>query len=568
MKLTNWRVENYKSIEEGEFEASDLTVLIGKNNSGKSNVVDSLDDFRFAWDGVGRKNHSWFEQIVTGKDDSRTVRLQFEFEFSDAERETVLDELTGQKLEQAQQNGWLSNVFVQMEVKTGPSRDYNISTNWEGETVSVGSLQRENDTGSVQNRITSVISDSLNTFKFLSAFRVPNDHASSTYTDSQLNRDGGNLIRKLHTLQNSEKDYIFDQIRDSYVELMEGVTDVDPKFDPDHHQTHLTVKVEEDPFDSFFKSEEISAGSKEILTLLTQIHLAQEDTDLLAIEEPELHLHPEAERKVLNKITDLVEEHDTQIIVATHSNVFVDEIDAGSIVRVERDGDTNLRSVDEDEVVGELADLGYSKSGLLQSEAVVFVEGLSDKLILEQWTETLGLNVDEAGISIIELEGEGNIGTHGRSLVKLLCSFEIPYLFVIDSDDNDPHDAIIELKEKINREDEDDGTTDDTVYWHTTPDHFCAWDDSDIEYFLLEAPGAIANVVGENKSTINEIVEESGADKNAGVLADIWDECYTDSHGVMSYQKDLHGKMIAKAMTEDQIPEEVSDLIEEINSLV
>lgn len=246
--------------------------------------------------------------------------------------------------------------------------------------------------------------------------------------------------------------------------------------------------------------------------------------------------------------------------------MFVNQSDTDSIVRVERDGETNLRKLERGEIGDELVDLGYDKSGLLQSNAVVFVEGLSDKLILSQWTATLGLDINEAGITIVELEGEGNIGTHGRSLVKLLYSFEIPYLFVVDSDDDPPYDVIDKYKRKINREDDD--IDKNKIWWHTTPDHFHVWSGSDIEYFLLQAPQAIADTVGENKDTIIEAIKNSDEDKNADVLREIWEEYYADPEGITSYQKDLHGKMIAKQMDRDDMDEEIITVIKDIKGLV
>jgi predicted ATP-dependent endonuclease of OLD family len=231
-----------------------------------------------------------------------------------------------------------------------------------------------------------------------------------------------------------------------------------------------------------------------------------------------------------------------------------------------RNGTTELRSIDPEEVDVELKDLGYSKSGLLQSEAAVFVEGISDKLILTEWANTLDLNVDEEGVTIVEVEGEGNVGTHGRSLVKVLQSFEIPYLFILDSDENDPNDVIREYKRKINRE--NDSVDQDKVWWYTTPEKFAAWSNSDIEYFLLNAPTAIADVLDEDVGVIKSIIEDSTSTENVEILRDIWSECHSDPSGITSYEKDVHGRMIAKKMDENMIDDEIVRVVDDIRNLI
>lgn len=566
MRLTNWQVKNYKSISEGEFEASPLTVLIGRNNSGKSNVVDSLSDFSSIFNGIN-ETETWFERRVSGKDTSETFELKLEFHLSQLEREAVFSELSEDRVERAENNEFLTDIQVQIDVSDYRNFDREIQFNWRGEFVPLDNSSGSSDSGNPSRKVRSLITKSVDSWKSISAFRVPDNTGRAEYTSAELAADGNNLVQKLFSLEKTEREYIFNQVCESYIEIMDGVSGVDTKLAINRRDDELTVEITEDAFDTGFNFDEISAGSKEILTLLTQIHLAQEDTDLLAIEEPELHLHPEAERKVLAKIQNLVKEHDTQVIVATHSDVFVDEIEAGNIVRVEREGNTTIRTVDQVDLGAELADLGYSKSGLLQSEAVVFVEGLSDTLILSQWADTLGPSFGEDGISIIEVGDKGKIGTHGRSLVKLLCEFDIPYLFVIDSDNSEPRDAIIEQKQKINREDEDGNTDNDNIWWHTTPDHFRAWTDSDIEHFFVERPPVIADVLGSDVAEVEEIIDGSDSNKNAEILDEVWKKCDTEPHDTPSYQKDVDGKRLAQAMDKEQIHDEVKDVIADIRDL-
>lgn len=566
MILETWEVSGFKSIEKGEIDVSEITILIGKNNVGKSNVLDSLEKTQEEIKNSA-KTPEFYLQNTLGKLETNKYSITLEFSLENHEVEAVKECLGGGLIELVENRGHLTKLrwmlsFDYQSPRTTEKTD-ELFTNWKDDWMTVDEAERIQDIGGIAREMRQILETSVKSWIFIGSFREPDDIGPTKFTEERLDRDGSNLVQKLHSLRNSSDSHIFDEIRNSYIELMEGIEDVDIKFS---HETEgnstVTIEVKEEIYSSTFKAEDISAGSKEILALLTKIHLAQENTGLLVIEEPELHLHPGAEQKIYDKIVNLVEEHDTQVLISTHSDVFVNQSDASSIIKVERPKHTVVRGIEEGELGIELADLGYSQSGLLQSDAVVLVEGLSDKLILSEWASNLGLDLDEEGISIVEIEG--NIDSHGRSLVKLLYSFDIPYLFIIDSDDDEAEEVVMSYKAKINREDADDAQ----VWWHTTPDHFIAWEDSDIEHFLLESPEAIAAALGEDVEEIETIIDQAEAEKNVDVLERIWEEFDPDPEGVSTYEKDVHGRMIAKNMGEEELDEEVLDAMGEIQSLV
>lgn len=587
MRLISWDVEGYKSLEEEGIELSDINILIGKNNSGKSNLLNSFRDYQRLFTDIG--NMGWFGSEITRRESILSTRFTARFELSASEQLYLQNELSETDIA----DEWFEDGFSEIEHQLAVDRngtliedavwvdidDEMVQVLWwdDGTEKSINWNQLPDEkkysghagTGVVRglsDPYLELLDSSISSWNSVDSFRRPEDTLPSRYTQ-ELESDGSNLIQVLDTLDDNRPEK-FEQIAATYVDIMEGVMDVETPFVGSEGSSSTTIAIQEDAFSERFNAEDISAGSKEILTLITQIYLSEEETDLLLIEEPELHLHPEAEQEVFDIITDIADADGPQVLISTHSDVFVNQSEANNIIRVEREGVTTLRRVKQGEIDQELADLGYSKSGLLQSDAVVFVEGLSDKLILSQWAATLGLDIESEGISIVELEGEGNVETHGRSLVKLLHSFDIPYLFVVDSDEDDAKTVVDEYKRTINRE--DDNVDESSIWWYTTPDHFHAWQHSDIEYFLLQAPGAIADVVNESVERIRQIIEDSQptAEKNVDVLDEIWEQCYVDPDGVTSYQKDIDGKQIATHMTEDHIEDEIRDVIEQIQALI
>lgn len=586
MRIVRWSVEGYKSLEEAEIEVSDINTLLGKNNSGKSNIINSFRDYKKIV--TGRPNYTWITSKITRGDEFDSTRFEVRLELAEDEQERLSEFLRGKGIGKRLRSVELSELKHHVEVDDGGQiidesililyRDEWIHAQFWDDNVQRSLKWRQlpdtdyvgrgaNSNRGISGVFNDILQSSVRGWKFVDSFRKIEDHLPSQYTE-ELDSDGTNLVQVLDTLSDNDEDR-FAEIAETYVSIMEGVTAVETPFLPDQGRNQSTIAVREENFSDSFNAEEISAGSKEILTLITQIYLAEQETDLLLLEEPELHLHPEAEQHIFDVISDIAGEDGPQVIVSTHSDVFVNQSEVSNLIRVERDGMTTLREVQQEDSWNVLTDLGYSKSGLLQSDAVVFVEGLSDKLILSEWTNTLGLDIESEGVSIVELEGEGNVATHGRSLVKLLQSFGIPYLFVIDSDDSDARTVIDEYKRQINREDDDD-IDESSIWWYTTPDHFYAWSDSDIEKLLLQDPEAIGAVVGEDRDTIQQIITEteSEVEDNVEVLEKIWDECYVDPDGVTSYQKDVDGRRIAKHMTEGQMDEEIVDVVEQIESLL
>ena len=94
----------------------------------------------------------------------------------------------------------------------------------------------------------------------------------------------------------------------------------------------------------------LSDGTLRYLCLLAVL-LHPEPPPLVVIEEPELGLHPD----LLPKLTDLLRaaSERTQLIVTTHSDVFVDaltEVPASIVVCEKHDGQTQMRRLDKDDL--------------------------------------------------------------------------------------------------------------------------------------------------------------------------------------------------------------------------
>lgn len=113
---------------------------------------------------------------------------------------------------------------------------------------------------------------------------------------------------------------------------------------------------------------------------------------VFAFEELENSLHPTLLRRLLRHIESYAEEHEAVFFLTTHSPVALD-VFAGSpgaqVVRVQHDGARASTSVvsHEFERHGAISDLGAKASDILQANGIVWVEGPSDAIYLNRWIE-------------------------------------------------------------------------------------------------------------------------------------------------------------------------------------
>src|SRR5690606_31883698 len=120
--------------------------------------------------------------------------------------------------------------------------------------------------------------------------------------------------------------------------------------------------------------------------LTFQLFLNKNEQMLVYIEEPELHLHV-SWQKLLYKTFSLFKNH--LFFISTHSNSFING-DNVTLFRISKNEgkNTKVEHLNIQSSKKELLDeLGYKASDLLQSNYILWVEGLSDKIYFKKWIE-------------------------------------------------------------------------------------------------------------------------------------------------------------------------------------
>ncbi len=148
---------------------------------------------------------------------------------------------------------------------------------------------------------------------------------------------------------------------------------------------------------------QLGAGIGESLFLLLIAKLSQEwqvpPIDIVLLEEPELHIHPTMQRKLLDRLS----EYGVQVIAATHSPTVVNWFvrNGGRVFRTEFEEAERRSVVTEAQNVPELrsvlANIGVSPADVLLADKVLLVEGPNDipvfKAFLEKAPSFRGQNV-------------------------------------------------------------------------------------------------------------------------------------------------------------------------------
>jgi putative ATP-dependent endonuclease of OLD family len=180
-----------------------------------------------------------------------------------------------------------------------------------------------------------------------------------------------------------------------------------------------------------------SDGLRSLSVIAVQL-LARRSARILAIDEPEIHLHPRGQAN----LGRLLASAPGQRLVATHAPAVLARFNPAHAVAVTAGGACQLSGT---AFVGDPKRYHHwwvaSALEPLTADRIVFVEGIADRIIVCAVADLLGHELDRCGVSVVPLNGAGNF----RPAIRLFgpAGFRIRLLGLVDQNEEAiPADAL------------------------------------------------------------------------------------------------------------------------------
>ncbi|MCK5109887.1 MAG: AAA family ATPase [Arcobacteraceae bacterium] len=388
LKIQPFGIKNFRSFDEnGIFldEIKKINIFIGKNNSGKSTLLRFLKYFAQHSKKLSDFPHSIEEEHRrNGKPISITLMLTHEeLGFSNFNR----------------LNNILPNPFICDYFFRNNKIQINENILKNIDTVTLIKMQKQYS-GAPQATLIKAVIDNIsnhvernyrnifNNVIYIPHFRVVNKNDSTSNDLFEI--DGSNIISKMFEMQNPSIGQEFQ--KEQFIKIQKFVRELlklnTLEIEIPHTKDNIFINMHNNrlPLESF------GTGIHQLVILCSA--LVMNENKIVCIEEPEIHLHPELQRKFLDF---LIEETNNIYFISTHSNVFVDFHNDLKINHVLYDGiSTKIEQVNSSDNIYEvLNDLGYKNSDLLQSNGIIWVEGPSDRIYLNKWLSIVAPELEE-----------------------------------------------------------------------------------------------------------------------------------------------------------------------------
>ncbi|GLC79423.1 ATP-dependent nuclease [Lacrimispora brassicae] len=458
--LTNIRVKNFRSIENIDLNLGKTNILIGQNNSGKSNLLKAVD---LALGGYREISES--DVFISA--DERLAHDKI------AIIDILLKPLNSEGIIQKTFSDFWTSVFTDAWITTDETNgdfvgirttiqfdlrknDYTILKKpvleWNdcidkavvGNKKNFGNDMVDSITSFYMDAHRDAVEDIRNKKSYFGRATSQSDLSDELVTEleGQLNGINTEIVKNIPALQQTNQ-------RMSSIGKTMGasasVVEIEPlarKISDLHKGMDIVYK---DGTSAKFSISQHGMGTRSWISFLTlgayvdwhieKIKIDDEEAEnyvMLTMEEPEAHLHPQAQRQLYSQIIGF----NGQKIISTHSPSVVAQAEIGDIIHIEKaNGKTqathfNITKYTPEELNRIQREVINTRGELLFSNAIILCEGITEEQALPLYfKEYFGVEAICGGINIIGIGGQNYI-----TFLNLIKDLKIPWFIFSDGE--------------------------------------------------------------------------------------------------------------------------------------
>ncbi|MEV7145383.1 AAA family ATPase [Streptomyces sp. NPDC093084] len=452
MKITRIRVKNFRNLADVDLPIGSANVIVGENRAGKSNFIHALrllfdpalpnsdrhlrrEDF---WDGLSNGRENW-----DPKKEGHEVTISIEIgDFADDDRISAVlaDAIVCREPLTARLTYRYGPRAIPGQEDEDPVYSWAIYRGTDEDNLMPAELRGYLHL-SFLHALRDVESDVANWRR--SPLRQLLEAAAESATSEQLAQivqaveEANGQVGKLPSVEalgNNITDLMTEMVGESHaLEAELGVASTDPQ------RLIRTLRIFVDG-DSRRPLSSASVGTLNVLYLaLTELGLQQRLLKeiahfILAIEEPEAHLHPHLQRLIFKRL--LASADATQsVFVTTQSPHIASAAGPRALIFLRSEGGTTkaLSASEANLTEQEWNDIGryldVTRAEIVFARKVLLVEGYVEQAVIPRLSEEYGIDLDKQGITVCSIHG-----THFLAYLKFCQALGIPCAVITDGD--------------------------------------------------------------------------------------------------------------------------------------
>ena len=396
MRLSRIEIVNHSRVHDLDLRIRRHAVIVGANDVGKSSILRMLNLL------LGTSTAGLYRELTTEdlrdpeqpliintwwKDFTDEIRRLFSSEISvdmDQVSESLWIQMRVELDPEDSETVTVQRWFPESGHKRAPSREQLEAFGWRYLRATRGSSMVEGKHSPIRTLLAAANlgTSEENLRRLLNQFNKELENNQSV--GELLQRIANHLSRSMPRAI-SKDDFTIRTVTDPADDVLQNVTML-----LNRDGSHISLMKQSD-------------GVRQLMSM-TLFDLAEGTANVLAIDEPEIHLHPTSQRTV----ADLLSGNGNQKIIVTHSPYILHRFDPSEIIAVNRYGECRQITTEKQLSKVEKARALWWSPRLLEAltaQFVILVEGDADRVIVEAVAEKLGIELDRLGAVVVELHG-------------------------------------------------------------------------------------------------------------------------------------------------------------------